>query len=127
MPVGLGGSRDTTTGRGTDRAGDPMTNADPTLISAPAEPVTRPGEIEWVDGKMATQFANVVNVQGTREQIELFFGTNRTWNTAQSTHVTVDLSSRMILTPFAAKRLWSVLGGVLREYETRHGVLDVES
>lgn len=90
-------------------------------------PSTRPGGVEWVDRNMVTQFANVVNVQGTREQIELFFGTNRTWNVAESDRVTVDLSSRVILTPFAAKRLWSVLGGVLREYETRHGALDIES
>jgi hypothetical protein len=30
------------------------------------------------------------------------------------------------LTPYAAKRLWTVLGGVLREYETRHGTLDID-
>lgn len=81
--------------------------------------------VEWIDRNMATQFANVVNVQGTREQIDLFFGTNRTWNVQEGAGVAVELSNRIILTPFAAKRLWTVLGGVLREYETRHGDLDV--
>ena len=38
----------------------------------------------------------------------------------------VDLSNRVILTPHAAKRLWAVLGGVLREYEQRYGVLTVD-
>ncbi|GEP03391.1 hypothetical protein MOX02_14290 [Methylobacterium oxalidis] len=82
--------------------------------------------IEWREDGMATHFANVVNVQGTREQVDLFFGTNRTWNVAETANVVVDLSNRIILTPLAAKRLLSVLGGVLAEYETRHGRLDLE-
>lgn len=92
--------------------------------SATAE-TERPG-VQWIDEDMATHFANVVNVQGTREQIDLFFGTNRTWNLAEAEGVSVELSNRVILTPLAAKRLWSVLGGVLREHEARYGALDLE-
>jgi hypothetical protein len=83
--------------------------------------------IEWREDSMSTQFANVVNVQGTREQVDLFFGTNRTWNLAETESVVVDLSNRVILTPLAAKRLHSVLGGVLTEYENRHGRLDLDA
>jgi hypothetical protein len=83
--------------------------------------------IAWRETDMATHFANVVNVQGTREQVDLFFGTNRTWNVTDVSQVVVDLSNRIILTPLAAKRLLSVLGGVLAEYETRHGRLDLEA
>ncbi|MBB3904448.1 DUF3467 domain-containing protein [Methylobacterium brachythecii] len=83
--------------------------------------------IAWREESMATQFANVVNVQGTREQVDLFFGTNRTWNVAETENVVVDLSNRIILTPLAAKRLHAVLGGVLAEYENRHGRLDLEA
>ena len=82
--------------------------------------------LQWNDGNMTTSFANVVNVQSTREQVDLFFGLNRTWNVSGDGAVTVDLSNRVILTPFAAKRMWTILGNVLREYETRHGSLDVE-
>ncbi|WP_374619977.1 DUF3467 domain-containing protein [Devosia sp.] len=82
--------------------------------------------INWVEDRMTTQFANVVNVQGTREQVDLFFGTNRTWNPQSGQQVTVDLSSRVILTPIAAKRLMSVLAGVLREHERRYGALETE-
>lgn len=82
--------------------------------------------INWVEDRMTTQFANVVNVQGTREQVDLFFGTNRTWNPQSGQQVTVDLSSRVILTPIAAKRLMSVLAGVLREHERRYGALEAE-
>ena len=99
---------------------------------APSEPQTvaseppRPSTVQWIDKNMATHFANVVNVQSTREQVDLFFGTNQTWNVAGSNQVAVDLTNRIILTPFAAKRLWTVLGGVLKEYEARHGTLDLE-
>jgi len=86
----------------------------------------KPATVQWIDKTMATHFANVVNVQSTREQVDLFFGTNQTWNVAGSGQVAVDLSNRIILTPYAAKRLWTVLGGVLREYETRHGSLDID-
>jgi hypothetical protein len=97
----------------------------PDAQPTPAEP-PRTATVQWIDKNMATHFANVVNVQSTREQVDLFFGTNQTWNVAGSNQVAVDLSNRIILTPFAAKRLWTVLGGVLREYETRHGPLDID-
>jgi len=93
--------------------------------SAPPEG-SRAASVQWNDKDMATTFANVVNVQSTREQVDLFFGLNRTWNVAGDGQVAVDLANRVILTPFAAKRLWTVLGGVLREYESRYGALDVE-
>ena len=82
--------------------------------------------IAWREDKMQTQYANVVNVQSTREQVDLFFGTNQTWNISSEPKLAVDLSNRVILTPHAAKRLWAVLGGVLREYEQRYGVLTVD-
>src|ERR1700744_2514273 len=99
--------------------------AAPEPQSTSAEPA-RPATVQWIDKNMATHFANVVNVQSTREQVDLFFGTNQTWNVAGNSQVAVDLTNRIILTPFAAKRLWTVLGGVLREYESRHGALHIE-
>jgi Protein of unknown function (DUF3467) len=93
----------------------------------PNRPTTvHPTTVQWVDKNMATHFANVVNVQSTREQVDLFFGMNQTWNITGSSQVAVDLTNRIILTPYAAKRLWTILGGVLREYESRHGALEVE-
>jgi hypothetical protein len=104
-----------------------MTNnpAGAEIQPSPSEPA-RSATVQWNDKDMATHFANVVNVQSTREQVDLFFGLNQTWNVTGNGQVSVDLTNRIILTPFAAKRLWTVLGGVLREYESRHGALDVE-
>ena len=92
--------------------------------STPA-PASRDAQLRWNDAAMTTHFANVVNIQSTREQVDLFFGTNQTWNVGNEGVLTVELSNRMILSPFAAKRLSMALNGVLREYEQRYGAREV--
>jgi hypothetical protein len=83
-------------------------------------------KVEWDDSKMRTSYANVVNAASTREEVSLFFGTNQTWNIDERRHVTVQLSERVMLSPFAAKRLWVLLGTVLKQYESRFGTLNLE-
>jgi hypothetical protein len=90
-----------------------------------ALPQVREGQLQWDDRRMATSFANVVNIQSTREQVDLFFGTNQTWNASADGTLTIELSNRLILSPFAAKRLSIALSGVIREYEQRYGALDI--
>ena len=102
-----------------------MTADDKTAVPG-GEPGQRKTSVTWDDRAMATSFANVVNIQGTREQIEIFFGTNRTWNVSSEDPVRVELTNRMILTPYAAKRLSNILNSVLKEYEARHGALRME-
>jgi hypothetical protein len=81
--------------------------------------------IKWDDSNLKSSYANVCNVTSTREEVVLMFGTNQVWERGQ-TEVRVDLSHRVILSPFAAKRLHLLLTNVLREYESRFGVLNVE-
>lgn len=83
--------------------------------------------VHWDDTKMVTNFANVVNVTSTREEVTLFFGTNQTWNVTDEQQVKVELTNRVILTPFAAKRLLMLVGGLLKEYESRYGMLEIET
>lgn len=87
---------------------------------------TKTSGIVWNDAEMATSFANVVNIQSTREQVDLFLGVNRSWDARADGPVQVDISNRVILTPYAAKRMLHLLNGVLREYEARYGVLKVD-
>jgi hypothetical protein len=91
-----------------------------------AQAQTLEAQLRWDDQKMVTSFANVVNIQSTREQVDLFFGTNQTWNAANEKTLTIELSNRIILSPFAAKRLSVVLNNILREYEERYGRLAVD-
>jgi Protein of unknown function (DUF3467) len=61
----------------------------------------------------------------TREEVVLMFGVNQAWQWGQA-EVVIQLTDRLILSPFAAKRLALLLQGVMREYETRFGELPVE-
>lgn len=79
-------------------------------------------QIVWDDSAISTQFANVCNVMGTREEIMLLFGVNQAWSADQK-EVKVKLTNRIVLNPFAAKRLQQLLETGLREYENRYGEL----
>jgi len=81
--------------------------------------------VRWDDSNMQSHYANVVNTAGTREEIILMFGVHQAWQSGVK-DVTVQLSDRIILSPYAAKRLHVLLGQTLREYETRYGVLKLE-
>jgi hypothetical protein len=92
---------------------------------APAATGTTVPVVKWDDSTMATTYANVCNVTGTREEVALLFGTNQTLYTGQQ-EVTVKLSNRIVLSPFAAKRLQKLLENVIGQYEQRFGKLDIE-
>ncbi|MCC6474999.1 MAG: DUF3467 domain-containing protein [Burkholderiales bacterium] len=79
-------------------------------------------KVVWDDSRMRTAYANVCNVLGTREEIMLLFGANQAWHGGQK-QVTVLLSDRIVLNPYAAKRLYQLLGQGLKEYEARYGEL----
>lgn len=90
-------------------------------VGKPAVPT-----VNWDDTHMTTSYANVVNAASTREEVTLFFGTNQTWNPVAAREFNVRLSDRIVLSPFAAKRLWTLLGVILKEYERRFGTLQIE-
>ena len=80
-------------------------------------------KVNWDDSSMRTTYANVVNGTSTQEEVSIFFGTNQTWNLKEETELKINLSDRIVLTPLAARRLWVLLGGILKAYETRFGPL----
>jgi hypothetical protein len=82
-------------------------------------------KIRWDDSNMKSAYANVCNVSSTREEVVLLFGVNQAWNRGQK-EVTIQLTDRIIVSPFAAKRLSLLLGAVVKEYESRFGALNVE-
>ena len=93
----------------------------------PGGPVGEGGvRVRWDDSNMRSNYANVCNVAGTREEIVLLFGINQSWNSAQK-ELVVQLLDRITLNPYAAKRLHHLLGRVVKEYEARYGPLPVEA
>jgi hypothetical protein len=81
-------------------------------------------KIHWDDAQMKTSYANVCNVASTREEVIVLFGTNQAWKGIEE-EVTVQLSDRIILSPFAAKRLALLLNNVIQQYEARFGALEI--
>ena len=94
-----------------------------TAEAAPEVRTQKEPTLKWDDSKMQTTYANAVNVTSTREEVSLFFGTNQTWNVGEDNQVNVQLSDRIVLNPYAAKRLSLLLSGILKEYESRFGSL----
>jgi hypothetical protein len=94
----------------------------------PAGTKGAPGEatrIKWDDSNMKSSYANVCNVTSTREEVVMLFGINQAWNRGQK-EVSIQLTDRIIISPYAAKRLTMLLEGVVKEYEKRFGTLSVE-
>jgi hypothetical protein len=82
-------------------------------------------KIKWDDSNMKSSYANVCNVTSTREEVVMLFGLNQAWNRGQK-EITIQLTDRVIISPYAAKRLATLLDGVVAEYEKRFGQLNVE-
>lgn len=96
-----------------------------TKASEGAETTVEGTKIKWDDSGMKSAYANVCNVSSTREEVVMLFGVNQAWNRGQK-EVTIQLTDRIIISPFAAKRLSMLLGSVVKEYESRFGTLNVE-
>lgn len=81
--------------------------------------------VRWDDSNMTSTYANVCNVSSTREEVTFLFGTNQTWHTGQK-ELAILLTNRIILNPFAAKRLSRLLNNIMKEYENRFGKINIE-
>lgn len=82
--------------------------------------------IVWDSSTMRSSYANVFNVAGAREEFVLFFGMNQAWDASQQ-ELKVQLTDRIVMSPFAAKRFSILLSNVIKDYEKRYGALDVDA
>jgi len=82
--------------------------------------------VRWDGSNMQSSYANVCNVSSTREEVTLLFGTNQTWQPANQAELSVQLTNRIILSPYAAKRMSILLNNIITEYESRFGELPIE-
>ena len=80
--------------------------------------------IKWDDSEITNCYANVCNVSSSREEVVLVFGMNKEWERNPG-DIQVKLSSRIILSPYAAKRMAMLLNNVMQQYEARFGQMDV--
>jgi hypothetical protein len=78
--------------------------------------------VQFDVSNIQSSYANVCNVSSTREEVVLGFGVNNVWERAQA-NMQVQMTNRIVLNPYAAKRLATVLNRVVAEYESRFGAL----
>jgi hypothetical protein len=78
--------------------------------------------VRWNADGLKSSYCNFCNANSTREEVVLNFGVNNSWDRGQ-TDMQVDLTHRIVLSPFAAKRLAEVLQNLVKEYESRYGTL----
>ncbi len=88
-----------------------------------ASPETPEGQrIRMNTASLKSTYCNMVNATTTREEAVLNFGVNESWDRGANDYE-VKLEHRVILSPFAAKRLSQMLNKLIDEYETRYGEL----
>lgn len=93
----------------------------------PGAPGTLNGtKISWDDSEMQSAYANVATATANREEFFLLFGSHQHWRgTREETDsVDVKLANRIVMSPFAAKRLAIILSQSLKAYEDQFGKIE---
>jgi hypothetical protein len=80
-------------------------------------------KIVWDESNVNSLYANVAQVKAVQEDFMLLFGMTPQRQLEQHER-RAQLATRVILSPFTAKRLLVMLNNVIREYETAYGLLD---
>jgi Protein of unknown function (DUF3467) len=79
-------------------------------------------KVRFNSANLKSSYANFCNATSTREEVVLNFGVSNNWDRAPQ-DMEIELSHRIVLSPFAAKRLHTLLAKLMTEYETRYGEL----
>lgn len=86
------------------------------------QPTNAAPTVQFDVSNLQSSYANVCNVSSTREELVLAFGVNNVWERGQA-NIQVQMTNRIVLNPYAAKRLAGVLNRVVGEYESKFGIL----
>jgi hypothetical protein len=90
-----------------------------------------PGElngvtITWDDSEMESAYANIGTATANREEFFFLFGTHQNWRgtPSETKAVEVKLAHRIVMSPFAAKRLAVILSQSIKAYEDQFGKIE---
>ena len=78
--------------------------------------------MRWNAANVKSSYANFYNASSTREEVVLHFGSSHDRERSQQ-NMEIELLHRIVLSPFAAKRLLHPLSKLVTDYETRYGEL----
>jgi hypothetical protein len=107
-------------------AKETVNNAEKAAESTPTQQTGSQPRIKWDSSNMRSAYANVFNVSGAREEFVMLFGMNQAWDAGQQ-ELKVQLTDRIVMSPFAAKRFATLLNNVIKDYEKRYGTIEIES
>ena len=88
--------------------------------AAPAPP--QAPKVKWNLDQLKSSYVNFASANSTKEEVVLNFGMNASWDRA-SPEVEIELSHRIVMSPYAAQRLADLLGKLMAEYQSRYGEL----
>ena len=106
----------------TKPAGDSPSKSAANAQAAPASQGAAAARVRWKTDNVKSSYANFCNASSTREEVVLNFGVSHDWE-RQPQDMEIELSHRIVLSPFAAKRLAQLLTKLVAEYESRYGEL----
>ena len=90
------------------------------------QPVENPNsplpKIKWNADDLKSSYVNFANANSSRDEVVLNFGVNESWDRA-ITEIEILLKHRVVMSPFAVKRLNELLCKLIAEYEERFGEL----
>jgi Protein of unknown function (DUF3467) len=69
-----------------------------------------------------SSYANFVKLDSTQEEVVISFGLDKTWDGSKGQRE-IDIGHRIVLSPFAAKRLAQMMGEFVQSYEKKYGAL----
>lgn len=89
-------------------------------VAKPVQPV-----LKFRTGNLKSSYCNMCNATSTREEVVLNFGLNQNWDQpdVKPGEMEIDLEHRVVISPFAAKRLSQALNQLIADYEARYGKL----
>ncbi len=100
-----------------------MATKNPGGGKAAQEPArTAAANVRWNTQGLKSSYANFCNATSTREEVVLNFGVSNNWDRTPR-DMEIELAHRVVLSPFAAKRLSGILAKLIGEYESRYGEL----
>jgi hypothetical protein len=92
------------------------------MSEAKKAPEAKGQKVKWNVESLKSSYVNFANANSTKEEVVLNFGLNTSWDRA-SPELEIELAHRIVMSPFAAKRLAELLGKLMSEYESRYGEL----
>ena len=107
-----------------DSVKDAKSNGQPAQSTPVRAQPAQPGQpqVRIDTSALKSSYCNVCNGTSTREEVVLTFGVNHDWDLAPQMRE-IHLHHRIILSPYAAKRLQELITKLVQEHEARYGAL----